>query len=48
MQKLSSLIESAELRKKIGIAGRKTVEEQYSVNAIKNKYLALFKQVIEN
>ena len=39
---LSKLIESAELRKKLGDAGRKTVEELYSVNANKEKYLNLF------
>ncbi len=40
---LSQLIESAELRKKLGEAGRKTVEDVYSVNANKEKYLNLFK-----
>ena len=39
---LSQLIESEELRKKLGEAGRKTVEEQFSVEANKEKYLGLF------
>lgn len=38
---LSQLIESAELRKIIGEAGRKTILEKYSVAANKNKYLTL-------
>jgi glycosyltransferase involved in cell wall biosynthesis len=40
------LIESEELRKKMGKAGRKTVEEKFSVDAIKNRYLNLFNKVI--
>ena len=39
---LSRLIESEELRSKLGNAGRKTVEEVYSVKTNQNKYLALF------
>jgi glycosyltransferase involved in cell wall biosynthesis len=46
LQKLSALIESEELRKKMGKAGRKTVEEKFSVDAIKNRYLTLFNKVI--
>ncbi|MCF6360772.1 MAG: glycosyltransferase family 4 protein [Cyclobacteriaceae bacterium] len=41
---LSQLIESAELRKKLGSAGRKTVVEIYSVDANKEKYLNLFQK----
>jgi len=40
---LSQLIKSPELRKKLGKAGRKTVEDMYSVDANKEKYLALFR-----
>ena len=36
---LSELIENKTLRRKIGQAGRKTVEEKYSVEANKDKYL---------
>lgn len=39
VNKLSLLIDSFELRKKLGINGRKTVEEKYSVAAQKNNYL---------
>jgi glycosyltransferase involved in cell wall biosynthesis len=42
LQKLSLLIESNELREKIGKAGRKTVEEKFSIDAQKNNYLQLF------
>ncbi len=40
--KLSLLIEDAELRRKIGVAGRKTVEKDFSVEANKDKWLAVF------
>jgi len=42
IQKISMLIESEELRKKIGKEGRKTVIEKYSVSANKHKYLEAF------
>ena len=47
IKKLSLLIEDAELRKKLGMAGRKTVEERYSVKANAPKYLEIFKKVYE-
>ncbi|MEP7373396.1 MAG: glycosyltransferase family 4 protein [Chitinophagaceae bacterium] len=40
------LIDDAELRKKMGLAGRKTVEELYSVKANVSKYSQVFKTVI--
>lgn len=40
------LIDDADLRKRMGKAGRKTVEEQYSVKANFSKYLQVFKTVI--
>ncbi|MBL0049522.1 MAG: glycosyltransferase family 4 protein [Bacteroidetes bacterium] len=40
--KLSRLIESPELRSGIGLQGRKSVVEKYSVEANKNHYLQLF------
>lgn len=46
VEKISRLIESPELRKKLGQAGRKTVLEKYSVNANKEKYLSLFQKMI--
>lgn len=39
---LSRLVESEEERNRMGIAGRKTVEEHYSVKAWKNKYVEYF------
>ncbi len=45
--KLSLLIEDAELRKKLGKAGRRTVEEQYSVEANKEKWLEVFSSGID-
>ncbi len=42
-EKLSILIENKELRDKLGKAGRKTVEEKYSLKANYQKYLDLFK-----
>ena len=42
-EKLSKLIDSFELRKQIGIEGRKTVEQFYSVESQKNNFLSLFK-----
>ncbi len=38
---LTQLITSSELRQRIGQAGRKTVEQHYSVEANKDKYLAV-------
>lgn len=48
IEKLSALIESKELRAKIGKAGRKTIEEKYSVEANKNKYLEVFQSVLKS
>ena len=44
--KLCQLIESADLRAKLGAAGRETVVSRYSVEANKEKYLKLFEQVL--
>lgn len=46
IEKLSLLIESSELREKIGKAGRKTVVEKYSVEANKQKYLYVFNSLL--
>jgi len=43
--KLSLLIDSFELRKKLGNAGCKTVEEKYSVHANRDLYLRYFNQL---
>ena len=46
LEALTQLIESAELRKKMGIAGRETVLEKYSVIANKQHYLDVFNSII--
>ncbi len=47
IEKLSLLIESDDLRKTIGKAGRKTVEEKYSFEANKHKWLEAFQAVVD-
>jgi len=47
IEKLSLLIENSELRRRLGMAGRKTVEERYSVKVNAPKYLEIFKKVYE-
>lgn len=44
--KLSLLIEDALLRQRLGEAGRTTIETSYSVNAWKDKYLEIFRQLV--
>lgn len=46
MEKLSRLIESKELREKIGKAGRKTVVERYSIEANREIFLSIFRGAI--
>jgi len=43
IEKLSRLIESEELRNKLGRAGQQTVKEKYSVESQKDNYLSLFR-----
>ena len=45
LRKISALIESKELMKKIGEEARITVEKRYSVNSQKEKYLRCFKEL---
>jgi len=47
VNKLSMLIESPEMRKKIGEKGRETVVERYSVRSQRGTYLKLFNGLIE-
>jgi glycosyltransferase involved in cell wall biosynthesis len=46
VEKLSLLIEHEDLRVKLGKAGQKTVEEKYSVNALKDQYVQYFLNLI--
>ncbi len=47
INKISLLIESFELRKKLGLNGRKTVEERYSFQSQKNNYLNSFNELLK-
>jgi len=47
VEKIDRLVQSEALRKKTGAAAMRTVEERYSVNAWKGKYLALMEQLLE-
>lgn len=44
-EKLSKLIADADLRRRLGLAARRTVEEKYSVIAWRDRYLALFNEL---
>lgn len=46
LTKLSSLIEDADLRSRIGIAARKTVEDRYSVKAWREFYIEKFDSLL--
>jgi glycosyltransferase involved in cell wall biosynthesis len=45
LEKTSRLIEDAELRSRMGKAGRQTVIDHYSIEAQKNNYLSLFNKL---
>ncbi len=47
VDKISMLIENRELREKIGAAGRKTVEEKFSVKVNMPKYIEIFNNVYD-
>jgi glycosyltransferase involved in cell wall biosynthesis len=44
---LVHLVEDAELRARLGVEARRTVEERYSVNAWKDVYLRLFRELTQ-
>lgn len=46
VDKLSRLVDSSELREKIGKEARKTIEANYSVNSQKDNYLKFFNQLL--
>ena len=48
VEKLSKLIESKEKREELGLMGKKTVEEKYSLNSQKEKYLNYFEECLDN
>jgi len=46
VEKISHLVESEELRKSMGAAARKTVEEKYSVKAMEQEYLKQLRSLL--
>jgi glycosyltransferase involved in cell wall biosynthesis len=48
MDKLSMLIDSQELRRKLGANGRCTIEKRYSSQAIRERYVNLFQELLNN
>ena len=47
LQKLSLLIDSPELRSKIGANGKQKVIHEYSMDAWKERYLSIFQKLTE-
>ena len=47
IEKLSLLIKNSELRQRLGKAGRKTVEERYSVKVWAPRYVKLVRDIIK-
>jgi glycosyltransferase involved in cell wall biosynthesis len=47
INKISQLVDSFELRKKLGSNGRKTVVEKYSTESQKNNYLSSFNELLK-
>lgn len=48
IEKLSLLIENKDLRKELGQNGRKTIEQKFSVNANKQRYIDYFNELLSN
>lgn len=47
VQKIEALIQSPELRIKMGKAGRKTIEDHYSIHSNYQKYLSFFNKIVK-
>ncbi|MCB0791833.1 MAG: glycosyltransferase family 4 protein [Flavobacteriales bacterium] len=47
VEKLVRLVEDAQLRQRMGQEARRTVEERYSVNAWRDRYLTLFNELLD-
>lgn len=47
VQKIATLVEDADLRRRMGAEARRTVEERYSVHAWRDRYLTIFNNLIE-
>lgn len=47
VQRLTELIESPDLRRRMGAEARKTVEQRYSVNAWRDRYVDIFNELID-
>ncbi len=47
IEKLKRLLDSVELRRKLGQAGRKTVEREYSAKVIAPKVFEIFSAVVK-
>lgn len=47
VEKLSRLVEDAELRGRMGMAARRTVEDRYSLRAWQDRYVAHFNELID-
>jgi len=47
VQKVATLVEDADLRRRMGGEARRTVEERYSVHTWRDRYLTIFKNLIE-
>jgi glycosyltransferase involved in cell wall biosynthesis len=45
-QAVTSLLEDAELRRQLGQNARQTIEKQYSLNSIAERYISLYRDVL--
>ena len=47
IEALETLIKNADLRRKLGVAARKTILDNYSIHAVKSRYLSILNSVSE-